>query len=287
MRITASYWFAATKMLLMAHMKPGQGRIKERLFEIIFEADTWGGRTFDVALLLIIGVSVFAVILESVAHLREAYGTWLRVVEWICTALFTVEYALRIYCVAKPWRYLISFFGIVDLLAILPSYLSFFIPNAHELLVIRAVRLLRVFRILKITRYVGESTVLMQALLASRRKIALFLLAVLTLALILGAAMHVIEGPQHGFVDIPTGMYWAIVTLTTVGYGDLSPATPLGRFLACVVMILGYSIIAVPTGIVSVELNRASQESVITCHGCGRQNLLVEANFCPHCGMRL
>lgn len=270
-------------------MRAGNSELKQKLYEIIFEADTPAGRAFDLALLIFISVSVLAVVLESIAETRQDYGNVLRVLEWACTALFTIEYALRIFCVARPWRYIFSFFGLVDLLAILPTYLGILLPNAHELMVIRVVRLLRIFRILKITRYVGESTLLLQALIASRRKIFLFLLAVLAMALILGAVMHVIEGPEHGFVDIPTSMYWAIVTLTTVGYGDLSPVTPLGRLLACLVMILGYSIIAVPTGIMSVELSRAVRnlEEQLFCSSCGHHIKEIDANFCTKCGAPL
>ncbi len=262
---------------------------KERLHEIIFEADTPAGKAFDVALLVLIILSVISVMLESVPSVAARYGPQLRTFEWIVTILFTIEYVLRLYCVGKPWRYARSFFGIVDLLAILPSYLSLTIPGAQSLLVIRALRLLRVFRVLKLAHFVGEAKDLTAALRASARKIIVFLGAVLTIVIIVGSMMYLIEGEANGFVSIPTSIYWAIVTMTTVGYGDIAPQTPLGKILASIIMIMGYGIIAVPTGIVSVELAGAVRDKVSTqaCPDCGAGQHDSDAVHCKFCGARL
>jgi voltage-gated potassium channel len=261
---------------------------RRRLHEIIFEADTPAGRAFDVALLVAILLSVLAVLLESMAELRQDYGGVLRAVEWTFTGLFTIEYALRLVSVTRPGRYAFSFFGLVDLLAILPTYLALAVPAAQSLMVIRAIRLLRVFRILKLARFLEDADLLIRALTASRRKITLFLGGLVTLALIMGTLMYLIEGEEHGFTSIPRSMYWAVVTMTTVGYGDIVPQTTLGRILAAAVMILGYSIIAVPTGIVSVELARVSRPvSTQACPACGRQGHDVDARHCKHCGAAL
>lgn len=258
---------------------------KERLHEIIFEADTPAGRAFDLTILALIILSIVAVSLESVSWIGSVYRTQLRAVEWFCTIVFTIEYCLRLYCVRHPFRYARSFFGIIDLVAILPAYLFLIAPGLHELIVIRVLRLLRIFRILKLARYVGESHTLMVAILAARRKIGIFLFAVFNLVIIIGTIMYVVEGPAHGFHDIPTGMYWAIVTLTTVGFGDLTPATPLGRFFASIIMIMGYGIIAVPTGIMSVELSRATfNVNTQACTGCGLHFVTPDAKFCSSCG---
>lgn len=262
---------------------------RSRLHEVIFEADTPMGKAFDVALLWCIGVSVAAVILESVASVRAAWGRELWALEWIFTLLFTVEYALRLLAVQRPWQYARSFFGVVDLLAIAPTYLSVFVPGGHALLVVRVLRLLRVFRVLKLARYVGESETLLQALRASRTKIAVFLLTVCGVVVIVGSLMYLIEGEEHGFTSIPTAMYWAIVTMTTVGYGDIAPETVPGRMLASLLMILGYGIIAVPTGIVSVEIAEATRRAVSTqaCPACGAEGHTTDAAFCNRCGARL
>lgn len=261
--------------------------LKERVGDIIFETDTPAGRAFDVALLVVILLSVVAVMLESVADIRLRYGPQLRAAEWIFTALFTAEYLLRVYTAYDRRRYVLSFFGVVDLLAILPTYLSLFFTGSQYFLVVRALRLLRVFRVLKLARFVGQADVLTRALRASREKITVFVITVLTLVLIIGAVMFLVEGPEHGFSDIPTSVYWAIVTLTTVGYGDISPQTPLGKFLASLVMILGYGIIAVPTGIVSVELSRAERQPPRRCPGCGLTQHDADARFCKRCGAAL
>jgi voltage-gated potassium channel len=259
------------------------------LHEIIFEAETPAGRAFDFVLLGCIILSVLAVVLESVGSLRTAYGDILVTVEWAFTILFTVEYLLRLLSVRRPLRYARSFFGIVDLLAIVPSYLSLFLPGSHYLLVIRILRLLRVFRILKLSEYLVEADVLVRALRASRFKISVFLLTVITLVIIVGSTMYVVEGEANGFKDIPTSIYWAVVTLTTVGYGDLAPRTALGQLLASMVMLMGYGIIAVPTGIVTLELSRASQPAISTqaCPSCSAEGHDPDAVYCKYCGSQL
>ena len=267
---------------------PARPRWRARLHEIIFEADTPAGRAFDVALLIAILTSVVAVVLESVPGIRQQFGDELRAVEWILTGAFTVEYALRLVAVDRPGRYARSFFGVVDLLAILPTYLALVIPTTQSLMVIRAIRLLRVFRILKLTRFLAEARLLATALRASQRKITVFLGVVVTVVLIVGALMYLIEGPEHGFTSIPTSMYWAVVTMTTVGYGDIAPRTPLGQFVAALLMILGYGIIAVPTGIVTVELaNAVRPVSRQACPVCGAEGHDMDASHCKYCGARL
>jgi voltage-gated potassium channel len=263
--------------------------IRDRIHEIIFEADTPAGKTFDIVLMVLIILSVVAVMLESTPSVAERYGEWLRTFEWLITGLFTAEYVLRLSCVGKPMRYARSFFGIVDLLAILPSYLSLIIPGAQSLLVIRALRLLRVFRVLKLVQFVGEARELRAALKASARKIIVFLGAVLTIVVIVGAMMYLIEGEANGFTSIPTSIYWAIVTMTTVGYGDIAPQTTLGKILASAIMILGYGIIAVPTGIVSVELAGVARKKITTraCPDCGVGGHDHDAVHCKYCGGKL
>jgi voltage-gated potassium channel len=264
---------------------------RQRLWLIIFESNTPGGRAFDIALIVTIVASVLTVILESVAHIHEAYGPLLRGAEWAFTGLFTVEYLLRLICVRRPVRYATSFFGVIDLLAIAPTYLSLFFPGAEALLVVRFLRVLRVFRVLKLTEYSRESRMLMDALWASRRKIGVFLLSVVALITIVAALMYLVEGPENGFSDIPTSMYWAVVTLTTVGFGDIAPKTHGGRALASVVMILGYGIIAVPTGIVTVELARVGRAPAAppeaACPGCARPGHDADARYCKYCGANL
>mgnify|MGYP006304241467 CR=1 FL=1 len=269
--------------------KPPNHPLRRRLQEIIFEADTPAGKAFDVALIGSIVISVTAVVLDSVPALRQSYGAVFNAVEWIFTILFTIEYILRLISVGRPIRYAVSFFGIVDLLAILPTYISLLVPGTHYLLTIRILRLLRIFRILKLTAYLTEAQVLATALRASRRKISVFLLAVITIVIVIGSLMYVIEGADHGFTDIPVSIYWAIVTLTTVGYGDISPQTPFGKFLASLVMILGYGIIAVPTGIVTAEMTQAARGPVSTqaCPECGAEGHDANAAYCKYCGSRL
>jgi voltage-gated potassium channel len=265
------------------------GTLRHRLHEIIFEADTPAGRWFDLLLMVAILASITVVMLESVPGVRARYGPTLRALEWGFTALFTVEYALRLASVRRPLRYAGSFFGIIDLLAILPTWFSLVLPGAQSLLVVRVLRLLRIFRILKLAEYLRESRVLWQAMRASRRKILVFLLTVVTIVLIVGALMYVVEGAEHGFTSIPLSVYWAVVTVTTVGYGDLAPATTVGRLLAVVLMLIGYGIIAVPTGIVTVELTRAAAHPVSTqaCPSCGLDAHEADAVYCRRCGSRL
>ena len=262
---------------------------KDRLHEVIFEADTPAGKAFDVALLAAIVGSIAAVVLESVAPIRERYGSLLRIAEWVFTILFTIEYVLRWVSVRQPWRYALSFFGIVDLLAVLPSYLSLLFAGAHALVVIRALRLLRVFRVFKIARYLGELTALVNAVRATRAKITVFLLTVLTLALILGTIMYVVEGAESGFDSIPRAAYWAIVTITTVGYGDIAPRTVVGQIVAAAAMVLGYSLIIIPTGIFSVELVAATRRGITTqsCPSCGHEGHDQDALHCKFCGVKL
>ena len=272
----------------MIEVRPGPGAApwRRRLHEIVFEADTRAGRTFDLALLVTIVVSVVVVMLESVRGLRSAYGPAFAAFEWLITGLFTIEYALRLVSVSRPLRFARSFYGIVDLVAVLPTYLGLLVPDSHYLLIVRALRLLRVFRILKLGEFLREARQLQDALRAARRKITVFLFTVLTIVLIVGALMYVVEGEEHGFVDIPTSIYWAIVTMTTVGYGDLAPATPLGKVLASVVMLMGYGILAVPTGIVTVELAKATRHAISTqaCPACGRDGHDADALHCKFCG---
>ena len=264
--------------------------LRQRIGDIIFETDTPAARAFDVALLWAILLSVLLVVLESVASIREDHRALLWRLELGFTALFTVEYALRLYSASDRRRYATSFFGVVDLIAVLPTYLGLVLVGSQYFLVLRALRLLRLFRVFKLSRYLGEASVLRQALLASREKITVFLLTVLTLVLIVGSVMYLVEGPENGFVDIPTSTYWAIVTLTTVGYGDIAPQTPLGKFLAGAVMIMGYAIIAVPTGIVTSEISRAGERrepTVRPCPSCGTERHEVDAEFCRRCGHEL
>lgn len=273
----------------MSDTPPAAPSWRGRLHEIIFEADTSAGKAFDIALMVAIILSVFAVCLESVTSIELNYGPALRAAEWAFTILFTIEYALRLSCVGKPWRYAVSFFGIVDLLAIVPTYLSLIFVGSQSLLVIRALRLLRVFRVFKLGHFVGEATLLRTALIASVRKIIIFLGTVLMLVLIVGALMYLIEGEEHGFTNIPQSIYWAIVTMTTVGYGDVTPQTVAGKVLASMVMIMGYAIIAVPTGIVTVELGWASRQRVSTqaCPSCSAEGHDPDAKHCKFCGEKL
>ena len=273
----------------MSDTPPTATSWRGRLHEIIFEADTSAGKTFDVVLMIAIILSVFAVCLESVTSIELNYGPALRVAEWAFTILFTIEYALRLSCVGKPWRYAVSFFGIVDLLAIVPTYLSLIVVGSQSLLVIRALRLLRIFRVFKLAQFVGEASLLRAALIASVRKIIIFLGTVLMLVLIVGALMYLIEGEEHGYTNIPQSIYWAIVTMTTVGYGDITPQTVAGKVLASMVMIMGYAIIAVPTGIVTVELGLASRQRVSTqaCPSCSAEGHDPDAKHCKFCGEKL
>lgn len=264
-------------------------RWRSQLHEVIFEADTPPGKLFDVVLIWSIVLSVVVVLLDSVAEIRADYGGLLYIAEWGFTLLFTVEYVLRLLSVRKPLSYATSFFGLVDLLAILPTYVSLLVPGSQYLLTIRILRLLRIFRVFKLAAYLNEARVIIAALRASRHKISVFLFAVLVIVVIIGSMIYVVEGEQNGFVDIPTGIYWSIVTLTTVGYGDLSPQTGLGKALASIVMIAGYAIIAVPTGIVTVELAQAARDQVSTqaCPSCGLEGHDRDARYCKYCSAEL
>lgn len=262
---------------------------RERWYEVIFEADTRAGKAFDVILLIAIFLSVLTVVLDSVDSIRAQSGRLLFAAEWIFTILFTIEYAARIACARRRMRYITSPYGIVDLLAIVPTYFMVLFPGAQTLAVLRALRLLRVFRVLKLAHMLSEASALRRAMWASRSKIAVFLAFVLIIVVIIGAAMHVIEGPEHGFTSIPESMYWAIVTMTTVGYGDVAPQSPLGKALAAAIMILGYSLIIIPTGIVSAELARPGVRPVSTqvCPECMAEGHDTDATHCKFCGGRL
>lgn len=261
---------------------------KQKIYEIIFEADTPGGKIFDVALLVIIVVSVALVLLESVPAVRDNYQHLLRILEWGITLIFTIEYLLRIIIVKKPLQYIFSFYGIIDLLSVLPTYIGLVVAGSHSLVVIRILRLLRVFRILKLTRYTQAGRSLAKAIWNSREKISVFIFFVAMLVVIIGTIMYLVEGPEHGFTSIPSGIYWSIVTLTTVGYGDISPETPAGQFIASIVMIMGYAIIAVPTGIVTAEIiNPKSEKNTQVCPQCLHSMHDDDAVFCKKCGARI
>ena len=262
---------------------------KKKLYIIIFEADTFYGRLFDIILLWAILFSVGIIVLDSDISFHARFANWLQGAEWFFTGLFTLEFILRLLSTPRRSKYIFSFFGIVDLLSILPAYIDLFFPGAQSLMVLRAFRLLRVFRILKLGRYLKEGDTLMAALKSSMAKITVFLGAVLTIVLIMGTLMYMIEGDEAGFSSIPKGMYWAVVTMTTVGYGDMVPLTALGKFLASLIMVFGYGIIAVPTGIVSVEISnaslRANQSS--SCSHCGETRHGPEAIYCFRCGEKI
>lgn len=263
---------------------------RDKWYEVIFGHETGPGRLYDIVLIVLILLSVLSVLLESVRPLREAYGYYLGAVEWTFTALFTIEYAARLIAAKNARRYCTSFYGIVDLLAIAPIYLSVFFRLTHSFTVVRSLRLVRVFRILKLTEYTGEAAVLAVAVRQSARKIVVFLFVVLAIVTIVGAVMYQIEGEPNGFTSIPAAMYWAIVTVTTVGYGDISPHTVAGRILASMLMIVGYGIIAVPTGIVTFEYARAHVAATgnrRVCKACGLSSHDEDAIFCKRCGVRL
>jgi voltage-gated potassium channel len=263
---------------------------KTHLYEIIYEAETKEGKLFDIILLIFIVASVLLVMLESVQSINEKYYTILNILEWIITILFSIEYILRIISIKKPLSYIFSLYGIIDLLSTIPKYLSFIIVGSHHLAALRALRLLRVFRILKLTRYIGASNTLVIALKASKTKIAVFLFFIVILCIILGTIMYIIEGQENGFTNIPKSIYWAIVTLTTVGFGDITPQTPFGQFIASIIMILGYAIIAIPTGIVSSEMTKKNQEieeSTEVRHNCASEHHKEKAKHCYNCGSKL
>lgn len=261
---------------------------KQKLYEIIFEADTPTGKHFDVSLLIVILISVLLVMLESVPAINSKYHDVLKILEWIITIIFSIEYVLRVIIVNRPFKYIFSFYGIIDLLSVLPTYLGLILVGYHSLIVIRILRLLRVFRILKLTRYTRAGRSLAVAIWASREKISVFLFFVVILVIIVGTIMYLVEGPSHGFSSIPHGIYWAIVTLTTVGYGDISPETPIGQFIASIVMIMGYAIIAVPTGIVTAEIiNPALKHNTQVCRNCLHASHDDDAIYCKKCGSEI
>ncbi|UGU16224.1 ion transporter [Sinomicrobium kalidii] len=267
---------------------------KQKAHIVIYGTNTPAGRWFDICILILILLSILVVMLESVEEIDRKYHDILLITEWIITILFTIEYFMRIITMKNPWKYILSFYGIIDLVAILPMYLSYFVTGTHVLATVRSLRLLRVFRIMKLMRFIGEASQLRTALKASRTKIAVFLYAVLIISVVIGSLMFVIEGEENGFTSIPRSIYWTIVTLTTVGYGDIAPQTELGQFIAVFIMILGYGIIAVPTGIVTVEYAKSrpqesdktilQEESPKICNQCNTENYNTKARYCYHCG---
>lgn len=263
--------------------------LKHHLYVIIFGTHTKAGRAFDLALIVAILSSLIVLVLESIPSIKASWGTQLRYVEYTFTALFTLEYLLRLYCSPKPTAYAKSFYGLIDLLAILPTYLAFFFPAASFMGVIRALRIMRIFRILKLVRYLQDSNILLRSLLMAKRKIFIFFTTVAILVTIFGALIYVIEGPKNGFTSIPQSIYWAIVTITTVGYGDLVPQTALGKAIASMTMLLGYSILAVPTGIITAELNQemSSHKTLVKCPNCMQTGHDSDALHCKHCGSEL
>ena len=262
--------------------------LRDRIYQVIFGTDTVAGQRFDIVLIYLILVSVLAVVLDSIAVIHSDYGSWLFWLEWGFTALFSIEYCLRIYSSPKPLRYIFSFYGLVDLLSIVPTYLALIFPGANYWLVIRLLRVLRIFRVFKLVRYLTEANLLLRSIYAARRKVLVFFLVVLILSVIFGSLMFLVEGPENGFTSIPRSIYWTIVTITTVGYGDIAPSTVIGQLLASVIMILGYAIIAVPTGIVTVDLttNSTAKTDSILCTSCNH-GLTVEDKFCSNCGTQL
>lgn len=265
--------------------------IRQILFDVIFGVESRAGKLFDIVLICMILASVAAVLVDSVAAYHARYGALLAGMEWFFTLAFTLEYLLRIYSYPQARKYIFSFYGIIDLVSILPTYIAFLYPSAAYLLVIRVLRVLRIFRILKLFRYIGEANMLFAALYNSRRKIFVFVFSISTLIVIFGALMFIVEGPANGFNNIPVAIYWAIVTVTTVGYGDISPQTPLGQAIAALAMICGYAVIAVPTGIVSAELmqefRRERMEDDRVCKACNKRGHVQDAAYCSACGEKL
>lgn len=271
--------------------EPAASPLRERLWRIIFLSDTPAGRAFDVVLLWLIGASVIAVMLESVDSLRSQHGGLFQILEWLFTLLFTAEYIVRLWVVRRPMRYVFSFFGIVDLLSVVPTYLELLFAGSHYLMIMRVLRLLRMFRVLKMAHHIGEAGVLLNALVASRAKISVFLFSVLALVCVEGTVMYLLEHAVNpGFHNIPQSIYWAIVTITTVGYGDVAPTTILGKMMASVIMLTGFAILAVPTGVVSAELGREMsrhRRSLRRCAECGWDDHDTRARHCQQCGTKL
>jgi len=266
-----------------------QAKQRDRLFSIIFGTHTVAGRNFDIALLVAILLSVSVALADSVSFLHSQYGRLFWQLEWAFTALFCVEYCLRLYCSPQPWRYARSFYGIVDLLSVLPMFIALVFADANYLIIIRLLRVMRVFRVLKLFAYITEANILVRSLIQSRRKIFVFFSAVGIIATVMGALLYIVEGPAHGFTSIPKGIYWAIVTITTVGYGDIIPQTGLGKAIASFTMLLGYAIIAIPTGIVTSELSQEMrlQRKKLRCTACGETKHELDANFCKSCGAKI
>lgn len=270
-------------------IESAKNKFRHKLHTVIYEADTPAGKVFDLILLGLIILSIAAVMLESVASIQVIYGRELAVVEWVITIFFTIEYLGRIVSVKRPYSYIFSLYGMIDLLALLPSYIDLIFPGLHFLVSLRAVRLLRIFRILKLVHFVGAANQLAEALKRSRTKIAVFLFTVVVLCVMLGTVMYIVEGPEHGFSSIPMSVYWTIVTLTTVGFGDITPATPLGQLISSLIMILGYGIIAVPTGLVGAQLMKGQPVHLNTqkCVNCNADHHRDDAKFCYNCGHSL
>lgn len=266
-----------------------QEAFKEKLYNIIFGTETRSGKVFDVVLIAAILFSVLVLMMDSVSPIATKIRPLLISAEWAFTVLFTLEFMVRIYCSPKPWQYLRSFYGLIDLVSVLPTYLALFIPGANFILVVRLLRVLRVFRILKLVRYLSEANILVRSMVNARRKIAVFFLVILIIATIFGAVMYVVEGPEHGFTSVPKSIYWTIVTITTVGYGDITPQTVLGQIVAATVMLTGYSILTVPAGILTaelaVEMQRIKGKKI--CFACNKAGHEVDAVFCKHCGETL
>lgn len=259
---------------------------KQRLYRIIFGTDTPAGKRFDLILIYAILFSVAALMMETIVSLNDRWGSIFRNIEWFFTLLFTIEYGVRIYCSPKRWSYIRSFYGVIDLLSILPAYLSLFIPGANYLLMLRLFRVLRVFRVLKLMRYIAEANLLVRSILQSRHKIFVFFMVVMVFAIIFGSMMYIVEGPEHGFTSIPKSIYWTIVTITTVGYGDITPQTVLGQIIASLAMLTGYSIILVPTGILTAQFSQDMQRErlLISCPNCGKFGHDADAKYCINCG---
>lgn len=271
----------------MSLLKPAEVGFKTRIFQIIFESDTPAAKGFDILLAILIFLSVGVILLDSVQEYHERFGTLFYYTEWVITLLFTLELGLRIYCLQKPWLYLKSFYGIIDVLAVLPTWLMLVLPGAQTLVVIRLLRTLRLFRVLEMMALVGQGRLLLDALKRSRGQILLFLFTILMLVTIFSSLLYLIEPHEAGFTSIPTSIYWGIVTLTTVGYGDIAPVTPLGQFISVVIMLSGYSIIALPAGVFSAEVIRSLREerySDESCPGCGKSQHEPDAKYCKYCG---
>jgi len=263
------------------------GKIKDQIRIIIFGTDTYAGRLFDLFLMIIIILSVLCVMLDSIFEYHKNFGLYFKYAEWIFTGFFTIEYLLRVFCIRLPSSYIFSFFGIIDFLALIPTYISLLLPGAQVFSIIRVLRVLRVFRVLKLVQFMGEAELLRKAMYASKRKIFVYLFFLVNIVIILGSIMYLIEGESSGFDSIPRSIYWAIVTLTTVGYGDISPQTNFGQFIAAIIMIMGYSIIAVPTGIVTSAMHFTSDRTKRTCIVCSDNRQSAIANFCNKCGARM